>query len=86
MEAQRVILQTIRYLALVFKIEVSYFHSNMTSDLHNELLRYAAVNILRFLSVSIRQAKRYISKTVDFIVNEREVTDKRREMMRYLCS
>lgn len=67
-------------------IEGSYFHSQLTSDLHKELLRYAAVNILRFLSVSKKRAKSYISTTVDYILNEREVTDKRREMMRYLCS
>lgn len=67
-------------------IEASYYHSDMTSDLYKELLRYAAVNILRFLSVSKKRAKSYISTTVDYIVNERELTDKRREMMRYLCS
>lgn len=68
------------------QIEATYFHSHLSSDLRKELLRYAAVNILRFLSVKEDQAKSYINKTVNYIVDEREVTDKRREMMQYLCS
>lgn len=67
------------------QIKSIYFHSRFVSDLHKELVKHASVNILDFLKFTEEQAKSCLSTTVDYILNDRKVTDKRRRMMEYLC-